>query len=193
MKQLKCPYCDYLTEGVLRLAPHVHTQHSIGNDLGTRLVAIRDARWVETVPVTSSALVEPTATAICICGNGITWNPDEQDWDHVDAFAAVLRAGDACTQALPAGAVPTQVDRKLLDDRLTEVNTGMAAAARDMAAIREALDETDHRMRELHARLLSPSTVRRATLNQVWDRLVDAGHLSAASIVMTMIKNVVDD
>ena len=53
--------------------------------------------------------------------------------------------------------------------------------------------QRSERLRKLDAALVSPATVRRATLNQVWDRLLEAGDLSGAAIVMKMIHAVVDD
>lgn len=86
----------------------------------------------------------------------------------------------------------TPQDRAELATAVTEAGERWRQAGEDMRAMRAALDAVDERMRKLDTELTKPSVVRRATLNQVWDRLLDAGHLAAAREVMKMIERVVD-
>lgn len=125
----------------------------------------------------------------CLCGQPLDLMSDDgESW-----WAHGADVPSPCTTPAPAAGVPTQRDRHELAQLLRD-NTGrLMKAGHDMAGIREALDAVDARMRKLDAQLTSPSTVRRATLNQVWDRLVEAGQLEAAIIVMKMITRVVDD
>jgi hypothetical protein len=88
--------------------------------------------------------------------------------------------------------MPTQQDRAELALKLEENNYRLKSAGDDMQQLREQLDAIDNRMAKLDADLTRPSVVRRATLNQVWDRLIDQGHMAAASVVMKMINGVVD-
>lgn len=89
--------------------------------------------------------------------------------------------------------MPTKADRESLDAALARTGAGLAEAGREMAEMRATLDAVDKRMQKLDAQLTSPATVRRATLNQVWYRLIDAGDLTGAAIVMMMINAVVDN
>jgi len=125
----------------------------------------------------------------CLCGQPLDLMTDDGEswWAHGEDVPS------PCTTPAPAAGMPTQRDRHELAQLLRD-NTGrLMKAGHDMAGIREALDAVDARMRKLDAQLTSPSTVRRATLNQVWDRLLEAGQLEAATIVMKMITRVVDD
>ncbi|AKA61701.1 hypothetical protein SEA_YDN12_34 [Streptomyces phage YDN12] len=127
----------------------------------------------------------------CVCGAPI--EPLDEDttypgWTHVFGVST-----GKCTDAIPAAGMPTKADREGLDAALARTGAGLAEAGREMAEMRAALDAVDARMAKLDAQLTSPATVRRATLNQVWDRLIDAGDLTGAAIVMKMIAAVVDD
>lgn len=88
--------------------------------------------------------------------------------------------------------MPTKADRELLSAQWAEVGPGLDRAAIEMSALRQQMNDVDASLSRMEARLTAPAVVRRATLNQVWDRLVDEGQLAAAQIVMNMIKRVVD-
>lgn len=224
---LQCPYCPETRPSRSRLVTHVDSMH--GNvSVTRRTLDLRNPRTVETVAVTSPALVaedthqgtdpshggltlhrgarencsapdcgpEDTTVVQCVCGAPIEPLDDDReypDWKHVFPFEASIRPDGKCTDAIPAAGMPTKADRESLDAAMARTGAGLAEAGREMAEMRAALDAVDERMRKLDAQLTSPATVRRATLNQVWDRLLDAGDLAGAAIVMKMIKAVVDD
>src|SRR5262245_7708970 len=68
--------------------------------------------------------------------------------------------------------------------RLAATGEGLAKAGREMAELKQAMDDVDRRMAALDRQMMSPAMARRATLNQVWDKLMDAGNLSGAMLVM---------
>ncbi|APZ82201.1 hypothetical protein SEA_BABYGOTBAC_33 [Streptomyces phage BabyGotBac] len=189
---LQCPYCPETRPSRSRLVTHVDSMH--GNvSVARRTLDLRNPRTVETVAVTSPALtIESSETAHvvqCVCGAPIEPADDSTeypDWTHVFPMPK-------CRDAIPAAGMPTKADRESLDAALARTGAGLAEAGREMAEMRAALDAVDERMRKLDAQLTSPATVRRATLNQVWDKLLDAGDLTGAAIVMKMINRVVDD
>ena len=191
---LQCPYCPETCPSPSRLVTHLTAMHR-----NAPVDAVNKARTVETVEVTGNALTAETRTVRvvqCVCGAPI--EPLDGDteypmWTHVFPAQAALRAESKCTDAIPAAGMPTKQDRANLDTALARTGAGLAEAGREMAEMRAALDAVDARMAKLDAQLTSPATVRRATLNQVWDRLLDAGDLTGAAIVMKMINAVVDD
>lgn len=78
-------------------------------------------------------------------------------------------------------------------ERLEEVGKGLDAVAADMKTLRAGIGVVDEKLRQMDAQLTSPATVRRATLRQVWNRLMDAGQYEAAFEVRKMLDSVVDD
>ncbi len=96
------------------------------------------------------------------------------------------------TEESSAG-TPTPQDRRDLAVRLANHGKALEGAGHEMAQLRYAFDDIDKRMIAMQAALTRPSVVRRATLNQVWDRLIDEGHVQAALVIAKMLKNVVDD
>jgi len=198
--ELQCPYCPETRSAHSRLVTHVDVVHN-NVAVTRRTLDLRNPRTVEDVIVTAPELAEPVpaedVTVVqCVCGAPIELMDGDTEypvWTHVFPAQAALRAGSKCTDAIPAAGMPTKQDRANLDTALARTGAGLAEAGREMAELREALDSVDERMRKLDAQLTSPATVRRATLNQVWDRLLDAGDLTGAAIVMKMINAVVDD
>uniref|UniRef100_A0AAU7GWV1 C2H2-type domain-containing protein n=1 Tax=Streptomyces phage Geonosis TaxID=3158856 RepID=A0AAU7GWV1_9CAUD len=201
--RLKCPYCPETRPSHHALTRHVEVVHKPVSAI-RRTLDLRNPQTVEDVTVTGPELAEPitiesSEQAIvvqCVCGAPIEpldKSTEHPDWTHVFPAQAALRSGSKCTDAIPAAGMPTKADRESLDVALARTGAGLAVAGREMAEMRAALDNVDERMRKLNAQLTSPATVRRATLNQVWDRLLDAGDLTGAAIVMKMIKAVVDD
>lgn len=73
--------------------------------------------------------------------------------------------------------------------RLAATGEGLVKAGKEMAELKAACDDVARRMEALDRRMMSPATVRRATLNKVWDALVDAGNISGAHLVMKMISD----
>lgn len=73
--------------------------------------------------------------------------------------------------------------------RLADTGQKLEAAGKEMAELKAAMADVDRRMEALDRQMMSPATVRRATLNKVWDALVDAGNISGAHLVMKMISD----
>ena len=205
MSELKCPYCPETRPSRSRLVSHVDTMHRAVS-VTRRTRDLHDPRTVEDVVVAGPELagslrqpqpeVEKAHVVRCVCGGPIEpmeSDTDDPAWTHVFPEQAALRVGSKCTDAIPAAGMPTKQDRTDLHTNLARVGSGLAEAGREMAEVRAAMDAVDERLRKLDAALISPATVRRATLNQVWDRLLEAGDLSGAAIVMKMINAVVDD
>lgn len=192
--ELKCPYCPEIRPSRSRLVTHMSLTHLDVSPM-QRAVDAQGARTVEDVTVTSPALTIETSDTVhvvqCVCGTPIEPMDEDTtypDWTHVYGVST-----GKCKDAIPAAGMPTKADRAELNGRLSIVGAGLAEAGREMAEMRVALDAVDARMAKLDAQLTSPATVRRATLNQVWDRLLDVGDLAGAAIVMKMISAVVDD
>ncbi len=189
MFKLKCPYCPEIRPTAERLSAHVHIMHLTVSE-ARRVRDLRFPREVEDVTVVGTELtVETKPNVPCVCGGAIEPMDESTEypaWTHQVPMPK-------CREAIPAAGVPTKQDRAELMHSLSDAGKQMAKAGRDMADMRAALDSVDERMRKLDAQLVSPATVRRATLNQVWDRLLEAGDLAGASVVMKMINAVVDD
>lgn len=187
--ELKCPYCPETRPERSQLVRHVDTMHKTVS-VARRTLDLRSPRTVVDVTVTGPELAGPEAPEVkCFCGGLLQPLDDSTDyplWSHVAPMPK-------CRKAIPAAGMPTKQDRADLNVALAYTGAGLAEAGREMAEMRAALDKVDERMRKLDAQLTSPATVRRATLNQVWDRLLDAGDLVGADIVMKMINAVVDD
>lgn len=214
MSDLKCPYCPETRPSRSRLVSHVDAMHK-NVSVTRRTLDLRSPQTVEDVVIegfqgltvqpieqnqpTGPITIESSEQAIvvqCVCGAPIEPLDEDTtypDWHHVFPEQAALRAGSKCRDAIPAAEMPTKADRESLDAALARTGAGLAEAGREMAEMRAALDAVDARMAKLDAQLTSPATVRRATLNQVWDRLLDVGDLTGAAIVMKMINRVVDD
>lgn len=193
MSELKCPYCPETRPSRSRLVSHVDSMHR-NVTVARRTLDLRNPRTVVDVDVTAPELrtASEDAPAIkCVCGAAIEPLDDDTDypmWSHVFGVSS-----GKCRDAIPAAGMPTKQDRADLDTNLARMGAGLAEAGREMAEMRAAMDAVDARMKKLDEQLTSPATVRRATLNQVWYRLIDAGDLSGAAIVMKMINGVVDD
>lgn len=84
--------------------------------------------------------------------------------------------------------LPTKADRERLDAEWARVGDGLDKAGREMTELRASLDAIDARMAALDKAVDSPDVVRRATLNQVWDKLMDAGNLAGATLVRDMLR-----
>lgn len=104
-----------------------------------------------------------------------------EEGTYAERFTAVANARSVET-------VEVSHDRNTLTEGLTRMNAHLSAAGEQMASMREALDSVDERMKVLDAQLVSPSVIRHATLNEVWDKLMEEGNISGAMIVMDMIK-----
>lgn len=74
-------------------------------------------------------------------------------------------------------------------ERLADTGRRLEAAGKEIAELKTAAADIARRMEALDMAAMTPATVRRATLNKVWDALIDNGHISAAHLVMKMISD----
>jgi hypothetical protein len=120
-------------------------------------------------------------TMRCICGGTIRsyeFDPGDMAWVHL------CKGFTPCTEAAPADEqVPDH------DDEIAEAGRKFKAAQVEVERAREEMAQVGDRLDRLNRNLLTANTVRRATLVQVWDRLIDAGHVAAAQIVTRMIES----
>lgn len=185
---LKCPYCPETRPSRSRLDNHITQSHGATLDAaaathGPDLQAAADLGNRAMV-----ALVNEDDTPRCTCGAPVQLVTDEDGTFLVH----VILGNGGCTDARLSSHEPTPKDRTDLQAEWDRVGAGLDKAGQEMREMRAALDAVDERMRKLDAELTKPSVVRRATLNQVWDKLLDAGQLEAARVVMKMIERVVD-
>lgn len=130
----------------------------------------------------------PPPVLCIVCG--LTLVPLDDDREYPEWMHENVTQG--CSNPVPAAGAPTKADRELLSAQWAEVGPGLDRAAIEMSALRQQMNDVDASLSRMEARLIAPAVVRRATLNQLWDRLVDSGEMTAARIVMDMIKRVVD-
>lgn len=180
---LKCPYCSEERPNRSRLQTHVDQVHYFADTQPRRADA------VNATADRAEAVADHDDTPRCTCGARVDLGVDS---DGNSFLVHVYAGNDGCTVAQLNGHEPTPQQREDLQAEWARVGTGLNKAGQEMREMRAALDAVDERMRKLDAELTKPSVVRRATLNQVWDKLLDAGHLAAAREVMKMIERVVD-
>lgn len=179
MADLKCPYCDEVRPTRAMLTTHVDNVHGSLN-LVTRQ---HDANAHVVL-----ATCEPK------CGECDGYPVVYQNYQGANFCVHCANGFPAPVSDDQAAPVPDgQPDRKDLMAEWDRVGKRLEAAQADMRQMREQFDSVDRRLAALDRHLTSPATVRRATLNQVWDRLVDKGEMQAAAIVMDMIRKVVSD
>lgn len=100
---------------------------------------------------------------------------DAREVEDVDISASPLSP-----DAVPAEQLQKAVE---LGDRLNAVGA-------EIREINGMFRDIDNRLERLNrTTVIDPSVLRRNTLNQVWDKLMDVGHASAAMVVMDMIRN----
>ncbi len=51
------------------------------------------------------------------------------------------------------------------------------------------MDKVAERMAHLDEMIAAPNDIRRATLHQVWDKLMDAGNITGAQLVTRLVGN----
>lgn len=219
----KCPYCSLAWTTEAAMVTHVTRTHRLTHEsMLLKKTAFAD-REVELVGAAAPELTGPACEScgerpnyglyencygqlfcqpcadggpeperkpvLCVCGLELVLmdaSTDDPWWTHAVPTPK-------CRQAAPACGQPTAEDRRSLDVRLSETGAGLAEAGRELHNLRETLDGVDAALMRIQNQLRSPSVVRRATLNQVWDRLSEAGHTNAAMLVMKMIDRVVDE
>ena len=174
MTDLKCPYCDGVRPTRAKLQTHVDAVHRMVDTYSQRKAAVLDARTVADIP-----------QILCTCGEPI-FLLDVQDpgsWMHT-----IEGPGTACLE--PGPATQSTPDRRDLADRLAETGRKLAETGREVREMKAATEDVLNRLQALDMAMQAPAIVRRITLNEVWDALMDENQITAAQIVMRMIGNI---
>jgi hypothetical protein len=178
----KCPYCIETRPSRSRLRTHIDSTHRHADTRENRAAAALAARKVEDVVADIAAAVAPV---VCICGGALKdMDADEQDsdtpwWVHVTP-------GGPCLDAVPASETIKSQGRPGLSRQLADTGERLVKAGDEIRALREKADAVQRRLDALDAGIMTPNQVRRATLMQVWDKLMDAGNTTGAQLVMRM-------
>lgn len=178
---LKCPYCIETRPSRSRLQDHVDNVHRHAEDQLARRRAVAGARTVEDV------VADLDVPALCICGEQIEQvDADDDDptwWTHV-------RPGvTPCMDAVPVKRTLAAQGRKALSEKLADTGTRLDKAAQEIRDLKAKADAVARRLEALDAGIMQPAVVRRATLNQAWDKLIDAGDIVGAQVIMRMISS----
>jgi hypothetical protein len=178
MTDLKCPYCPEVRPSRSRLQTHIDGVHRHADTRENRRAAALNARTVEDV------VVDLDVPALCICGEPIEQvDPEDEPgwWTHR------MGTKTPCTEPQPVKRTLASQGRKQLSERLADTGRKLDKAGDEIRDLKAKADAVAARLEALDAQVMSPATVRRATLNQVWDKLMDAGNITGAQEVMKMI------
>lgn len=174
--ELKCPHCAQTRLSVMALINHLRQGHQLPVKVAQRTA--------EAVAALADRPNPAEAPQVCICGDPIQLLDDEPNlWIHAPG------SDTPCLDPAPAKLTIAKQGRGDLTQRLTESGANLAKAGADIADLRAKADATLRRLEALDAQIMDPETVRRATLNQVWDKLTDSGNIAGATVVMRMIGN----
>lgn len=196
---LKCPFCRETRQARLSLKNHVNKVHGHANTAEALAQAIRGVQWTtpaQDAEAATAAVVDepkcwpPTPSEQstpeqprCICGDPIQlMDEDVPDW-----WIHSPGSNTPCLDAVPAKLTIASQGRKELSERMAETGEKLAKAGDEIKALREQAEAVAARLEALDAGVMDPITVRKATLNQVWDKLMDAGNITGAQLVMRMI------
>jgi hypothetical protein len=186
-QEVKCPYCPEVRPSRSRLQTHIDGVHRHADTRENRRAAALSARTVEDV-VTDlddlSAANPLDVPALCICGEPIEQPDADEDptwWTHR------MGAKTPCTEPMPVKRTLAAQGRTSLTERLADTGKRLDKAGDEIRDLKAKADAVLARLEALDAQAMSPQVVRRATLNQVWDKLMDAGNITGAQEVMKMI------
>lgn len=184
MADLKCPYCIEVRPSRSRLQTHIDNVHRDADTRENRRAAALSARTVENVVPDLPA--QPTPPK-CICGGELVQletEPGEAPWwTHVWGAPD----GSPCVDAAPVCDTVRKQDRANLAEHFADTGKRLAKAGEEIKELKAKADDVLARLEALDAANTKPEAVRRATLNQVWDKLIDAGNITGAQLVMRMI------
>lgn len=131
----------------------------------------------------------------CVCGAELRDlnaevmedTPEDERWPM---WTHVPGSDTRCTN--PRRVADVFPDRALIvavTEQMADLGDRTRRAAGEFERFQSMLAELIDESRGLTASLDMPGTVERATLNRVWDKLVDKGHLAAAQVVSEMLRN----
>ncbi len=172
---LKCPFCPEIRSSRADIESHVHVFHHQTHTAKERAYGILTARPVTDV-VTDLPGQVADITPKCVCGMRIVPAPQDGSvqWLHAPGN------GTPHHQVVPVrGTLP--------DREPTDLVGRLEAAGRQIEDLKTQADAVIAWLDALDARATAPAAVRRATLNDVWDRLIEINDLRAAGLVRGMI------
>lgn len=110
-----------------------------------------------------------------------------EDWTPV--WAHRKDSTTPCIEPRPIeNLVQERQDRARLSDEIRRLHDGVNQAADAMNTMRFAVREFGAQLDGMSAMLDAVHRTRRATINQVWDKLIEAGEMGAAKLVREMLK-----
>lgn len=177
MTDLKCPYCIETRPSRSRLQSHVDAVHRAADTRENRQRAVRTARTITNV------VPDLDVPALCICGDPIQLldDADPTSWIHSPG------SDTPCLDAVPVKRTLASQGRTSLTDKLADTGRRLDQAGEEIRDLKAKADAVIERLEKLDRAHLEPAAVRRATLNQVWDKLMDAGNITGAQLVMRML------
>lgn len=181
---IKCPYCTQTRPTRSLLQYHVDSVHREADTQDNRRRAVAGARTVEDV-VAELPTNEAPANPVCTCGQPLV-QVDPEDapdwWTH--AQGAIKQV---CLDPEPATEVIKAQHRDDVNERMAETGRKLDKARQELADLKARSTATLRRLEALDAGIADPVAVRRATLLQAWDQLIDAGNIAGAQTVMGMV------
>lgn len=135
-----------------------------------------------------------TATKRCVCGNELKdmlagSGDDLPAEDRAQPYWVHVNAAPRCTTPAPLDQVfPGKAYRDDLSSTVVDMHRGLNHAGNRFHELAEATRETVQAIEAMSRLIDRPRDIRRATLNQVWDKLVEQGHMAAAQVVRDMVK-----
>jgi hypothetical protein len=177
MTDLKCPYCIETRPSRSRLQTHVDNVHREADTRDNRHRAVQTARTITNV------VPDLDVPALCICGDPIQLldEDDPTSWIHSPG------SDTPCVDAVPVKRTLASQGRTSLTKKLADTGQRLDRAGDEIRELKAKADDIAARLERMDRAHLEPAAVRRATLNQVWDKLMDAGNITGAQLVMRML------
>lgn len=178
MTDLKCPYCIETRPSRSRLQTHVDNVHREADTRDNRHHAVQTARTIINV------VPDLDVPALCVCGERIVLVDPEDDptwWTHADG------AKTPCLDAVPVKRTLASQGRTSLTKKLADTGKRLDKAGAEIRELKAKADDIAARLERMDRAHLEPAAVRRATLNQVWDKMIDQGNITGAQLVMRLL------
>ncbi len=162
VNELHCPQCDKSQPSRAQLVNHMDRMHP------------------------GQPVPEPTPPK-CICGAELVQLDTEPGeplwWTHVWGKPDPAQ----CIDAAPVCETVHAQDRVNLNERLAESGARLGLVGLELAALRRQADKVVAQLEAMDSAAIHPEAVRRATLLQVVDKLLDAGNIGGSQMVMRMV------
>lgn len=132
------------------------------------------------------------STERCVCGAAVQdlMAAANEDLPPEDRHSAWVHVPGSDTRCIAVRLVSQLDEHKLAvasAEQLAELSNRTRRAAGELERFQSALAELADEARDLHRSLDMPMAIRRATLRQVWHRMLSAGCLDGANLVREMM------